>query len=459
MPSGKQMRIVGKNMVKKKLPLVAICGRPNVGKSTLFNRLSGRQHAIVHTEEGVTRDRTYRTARWEGREFRLVDTGGIVENPADEVVTKMQEQVRVALDEASVIVFVLDGQQEITRIDEELRDELFKYGKPVIPAINKLDNPKLELNRTDFYVLGLGDPVAISATHGLGIDRLLDAIGEALPEGPVVLEEEEPADVTKVAVVGKPNVGKSSFINAILNEERNIVTEVPGTTRDAIDIDFHWKGRDYLLIDTAGMRKRAGIKEKVEHYSVSRSLRTIRRADVCLVMVDAVEGVTEQDKRILGYIQENGKAMILVLTKWDLVENKEARFKALSDELVFRAPFVKFVPFLTISNLTRQRIFKSFDFIDKVAEEAKKRVSTGELNKLVEEIKAKHNPPSHKGKSAKILYATQVSAQPTVFVFFVNQVRLFHFSYVRFIENQLRERYGFEGVPIKIELREEKSKR
>ena len=443
---------------QKKPPLVAICGRPNVGKSTLFNRLTGRQVAIIHHEAGVTRDRAFGMVEYEQRKFRLVDTGGIVENPDDAVVQKMQIQVRHALNEADVIMFVLDGQQEITRVDEELRDELFKYGKPTILAINKLDNPKLELNRTDFFVLGIGEPIAVSSTHGLGTGDLLDAVLKVLPEHSAHAEEDDP-DITKVAIVGKPNVGKSSFINAVLNEERNIVDHVPGTTRDAIDIDFHWKGKEYLLIDTAGMRKRAGIKQKIEHYSVSRSLRAIRRADVCLVMIDSIDGVTEQDKRILGYVQENGKAMILVLTKWDLVEDKEQMFKKLSDDLEFKAPFVKYVPFLTVSNLTRQRLFKSFELIDELALEANKRISTAELNRVLDDVRARHKPPSKRGKPAKILYATQASVKPTTFVLFVNQKRLFHFTYIRYIENQLRQKYGFRGIPINIELREEKPKK
>jgi len=443
---------------KRKPPLVAICGRPNVGKSTLFNRLQGRQRAIVHTEEGITRDRAYATIEWGGRVLRLVDTGGIVEQPMDPVVRKMQDQVRAALDEAKVIVFVVDGQEAITRTDEELREELFKYGKPVVVAANKLDNPKLEANRYDFCALGLGDPHAVSATHGLGIDDLMDAVVAHLPASGSASLDAAPEEkaVTKVAVIGKPNVGKSSFVNALLNEDRVIVDERPGTTRDAIDVEFRWQDRDYLLIDTAGLRKKAGIKRHVEHFSVSRSLRAVRRADVCLVMMDATEGITEQDKRILNYIYQQGAGMVLVWTKWDLVEHKQARLKALADELDLKAPFLKYVPDVTISNLTRQRLLKTFEYIDRVAAETAKRVGTGELNKLMEQIRARHTPPSKKGMYAKILYATQAGVKPTTFVLFVNQRHLMHFSYVRFIEIQIRERYGFEGVPIHIELREEK---
>jgi len=459
---------------KKKLPLVAIVGRPNVGKSTLYNRIAGRQSAIVHSEEGITRDRAISPAEWAGRAFRIVDTGGIVENPIDPVIKKMQEQVRKAIDEARAVIFVVDGRQELTRVDEELREELFKYGKPIVLAVNKLDNPKLEQNRFDYYRLGFGEPFAISATHGIGVDNLLDEVVKHLPEQAAAeiaeeaeeeaeeaeetaeeIEEAEP-EYVKVAVIGKPNVGKSSFVNAILNEERVIVDKTPGTTRDAVDIEFRWKGNEYVLIDTAGLRKKAGIKRHVEHFSVSRSLRAVRRADVCLVMMDATEGITEQDKRIVDYVQEQGTAMLMVWTKWDLVENKQARLKALKDELDFKAPFLSYVPWMTISNLTRQRLFKTFEYVDRVAAEARKRIGTGELNKFIEEIRAVHAPSVQKGKVAKIRYATQAGIKPTTFILFVNQKRLFHFSYMRFIENRLREKYGFEGVPIRLSLREEK---
>ncbi len=447
-------------MSKRKLPLVAICGRPNVGKSTLFNRLAGKQRAIVHAEEGITRDRAYADVRHEDYAFRIVDTGGIVEHPSDSIVAKMQEQVRVALKEARVIVFVVDGQQPITRIDEELRDELFKLGKPIVLAANKLDNPKLEDNRFDFYALGVGDPIAISSGHNLGIGELLDAVAAHLPKAePAPETEEEPEEaVTRVAVIGKPNVGKSSFINAVLNEERTIVDNTPGTTRDAIDIDFHWKERHYVLIDTAGLRKKAGITKQVEHFSVARSLRAVRRADVCLVMMDATEGLTDQDKRILDYVHEQGTAVILVWTKWDLIEDKEARFKAIADEIDLKAPFLKHVPYLTISNLTRLRLFKVFDLVDQVAAAAAKRIPTAELNRLLDKIRTEHAPPSVRGKFPKILYATQANVKPPTFVLFVNQKRLFHFSYLRYLENTLREECGLAGVPIRIELREEKPK-
>lgn len=438
-----------------RLPLVAICGRPNVGKSTLFNRITGRQSAIVHGEVGVTRDRAYGSGEWHGRTFRIVDTGGIVDHPTDPITHQIQSQVRSALQDAQVIVFVVDGQQEITRGDVEIRDELFKYSKPIVLAVNKLDNAKLELNRTDFYELGLGDPMAISSGHGIGIDDLMIAVTAHLPET-VEGEVIDDTAITKVAIVGKPNVGKSSFLNAILNEERSIVHDVPGTTRDAIDVDFVWKEKEYLLIDTAGLRKKAGITKDVERFSIARSLRAVRRADVCLLLIDATEGITEQDKRIVSYIAENGAGIVLVWTKWDLIEDKEEKFKRLAGEIELKAPFLKYVPYLTISNVTRQRLFTTFDFIDRVKAEVEKRISTPELNTFMEALRAETAPAIHKKRQARIKYATQVSVKPTTFVLFVNHKSLFHFSYLRFIENRLREKFGFEGVPIKIELRESK---
>ena len=463
---------------KKKIPVIAICGRPNVGKSTLYNRISGKQRAIIHDQEGITRDRHECTATWDKYTFKLVDTGGIVEHPEDAIVEKMQEQVRLALKEATVIVFVVDGQAELTRVDYELREELFRFDTPIILATNKLDNPNLEMNRFNFYELGMGEPYAISSGHGHGIEELMEAIAEHLPEPVVKIVEadegedydefaddeeddaprrHEPVDdgIVRVALIGKPNVGKSSFVNAILNEERVIVDDTPGTTRDAIDIEFQWNDQEYLFIDTAGMRRKAGIKEQVEYFSVTRSLRAIRRADVCLVMIDATGGISEQDKRILGYVYDQGSAAIIVWTKWDLIEDKKERFKELKNEMSLKMPHLKYIPFITISNTTRQRLFKSFELIERIAESSKKRVSTNDLNKVIKVMKNKHNPPSQQGKHAKILYGTQVSVKPTTFVFFVNQKRLFHFSYLRYMENQLREAYQFEGVPIHVELREE----
>ncbi len=454
----------------KKIPIVAIVGRPNVGKSTLFNRIIGKQRAIIHDQEGITRDRFVSEACWNQRRFRLVDTGGIIENPVDEITRKMQEQVQRAIDESRVVIFVADGQAEITRHDRMVCESLQKSGKSVVLAVNKLDNPRLAEDRYDYFELGLGEPYAVSSTHDLGMDALMRAVLEHLPDqgASVVVEDGSSAPESdsageaqpvRVAIIGRPNVGKSSFINAILNEERAIVSETPGTTRDAIDVEFRWRDKDYLLIDTAGMRRKAGIRDAVEHFSVARALRAVRRADVCLIMVEATESLTEQDKRVIGYTLEQGTAFILVWTKWDLIENKEKRFKELAANIDLKMPQIKFAPQVTISNLTRTRLFTVFDYIDRVAEEARKRIGTSQLNQLIDQIKQKHNPPSQKGRHAKILYATQPGVKPTEFVLFVNQKRLFHFSYLRFIENQIRGAYGFEGVPIRIELREEKAKK
>ena len=381
--------------------MVAVVGRPNVGKSTLFNRIVGKQRAIVHDVEGITRDRFINEATWDNRRFRLVDTGGMVENPVDEITRKMQQQEQQAIEEARVVIFVLDGQQEITRSDRLVCESLQRSGKPVVLAINKLDNARLTLNQYEYYALGLGDPHAISASHNTGIEALMKAVVSHLPEPAAAAEAEETSEeeesapaVVKVAIIGRPNVGKSSFVNALLNEERAIVSDIPGTTRDAIDIEFHWQGRDYLLIDTAGLRRKAGIREPVEHFSVARALRAIRRADVCLVMVEATEDLAEQDKRIIGYALEQGTALILVWTKWDLIENKVKRLKALENDLDLKMPQVLFAPRVTISNVTRKRLFSVFEYIDRVAAEASKRIATAELNRLVEQIKAKHNPPS-----------------------------------------------------------------
>jgi GTP-binding protein len=439
---------------KQRLPLVAICGRPNVGKSTLFNRIIGRQHAIVHSEEGITRDRSYGIASWNGKSFRIVDTGGIVDRPGDDITKKMMEQARAALTEADAIILLVDGQTGVARADDDIRNEIVRHKKPIFLVVNKLDNEAMKLNAASFYSMGLGDPFPISSSHGDGVDDLLAAIAAKLPETRAVTpEEERQASATKVAIVGRPNAGKSSFINAILNEDRSIVTDVPGTTRDSINIEFHWKDKDYLFIDTAGMRKKGGIKTEVERFSVTRALRSINFADVCLVMIDATQGIGEQDKRIFNYIQEAGTGMVLVWTKWDLVDEKEDSFKKLAEQIDLKAPFLASVPAITVSNTERQRIFKVFEYIDRVAEAVNRRVQTSELNKLLSSLQGSPQARHH-GQEAKIRYATQVDVKPARFVLFVNRAERFHFSYLRHIENRIRETYGFEGVPIHIELRE-----
>ncbi|HOJ34241.1 MAG TPA: ribosome biogenesis GTPase Der [Candidatus Hydrogenedentes bacterium] len=447
-----------------KLPRIVICGRPNVGKSTLFNRMTGRFRAIVHEQEGVTRDRNYGKAIWDGVEMLIADTGGIVADPIDPITRKIQEQVRKALEEADVVLFVVDGRQELTRTDLDLCEQLRRLNKPIVLAVNKLDNEKQELLAADFFQLGLGNPIPVSATHGRNTDAVMEAIVSALHLTPrvcsngneVALPGTE-STVTRVAIVGRPNVGKSSLVNALLDEERMIVTDIPGTTRDSVDVEFRWKDRCYLLVDTAGLRRKAGIRQEVERYSVSRTLRSIRESDVTVVLTDATEGITEQDKRIFEYIKEQGKAAVWAWSKWDLIENKKAHLAKIKEEIEYKAPFCSYFPMVTISSLTRLRLTALLDWVELVAQEATKRISTSELNRLMQDIRTSGAGSYHKGRVARILYATQASIKPTVFVLFVNQKRLFHFSYVRHIENRIRKEHGFVGVPIKIELREEKN--
>lgn len=453
---------IGDDLIK--LPRIVICGRPNVGKSTLFNRITGRFRAIVHEQEGVTRDRNYGKAVWGGVEMLIADTGGIVPDPIDPITRKIQEQVRRALEEADVVLFVVDGRQELTRTDLELCEQLRRLKKPIVVAVNKLDNEKQELFAADFFQLGLGNPIPVSATHGRNTDAVMEAIVSALHLTPRVCsdcnEKASPgteSTLTRVAIVGRPNVGKSSLVNALLDEERMIVTDIPGTTRDSVDVEFRWKDRCYLLVDTAGLRRKAGIRQEVERFSVSRTLRSIRESDVTVVLTDATEGITEQDKRIFEYIKEQGRAAVWAWSKWDLIENKKAHLAKIKEEIEYKAPFCNYFPMVTISSLTRLRLPALLDWVELVAEEATKRISTSELNRLMQDIRTSGAGSYHKGRVARILYATQASIKPTVFVLFVNQKRLFHFSYVRHIENRIRKEYGFVGVPIKIELREEKS--
>ena len=414
--------------------MVAIVGRPNVGKSTLFNRILGKQRAIVHDVEGITRDRFINEASWEGRRFRLVDTGGIVETPVDEITRKMQAQVQQAIDDAHVVIFVLDGQQEITRPDRVVCESLLRSGKPVVLAVNKLDNPKLALNLYDYYALGIGEPHAISSGHNLGIDALMREVIRHLPDpgetdggvptaGGTDADLEEANEVIKVAIVGRPNVGKSSFVNAILNEERISSPMCPAPPATP-SISSFTGGAKYLLIDTAGLRRKAGIRKPVEHFSVAAPCGPIRHADVCLV------GQPRKNWRNRTSAYRCGRARRLYWCgpKWDLVENKVKRLKALEDDLDLKMPQGCFAPRLTIYIVTRTRLFFVFYWVDRVAAEAAKRIGTAELNRLMEQIKAKHNPPGKKGVHAKILYATQAGVKPTEIVLFVNQKRLFHFN-------------------------------
>ena len=433
-------------------PIVAVVGRPNVGKSTLFNKLVGKRVAIVEDTPGVTRDRLYGESDWNGVPFTLIDTGGIEPLSKDEILSKMREQAKIAIDTADVIIFVTDVHSGVTATDSEVASMLLKSAKPIILVCNKADtpgNPPLQIY--EFYNLGLGDPIAVSSLHGMGTGDLLDKVVELLPhyEG-----EDERDDLIKVAVVGKPNAGKSSLINKILGEDRVIVSPVAGTTRDAIDTYFTKEEQDYLFIDTAGMRKRGKIEEDIEKYSVIRALTAVERADVVLIMVDATEGVTEQDTKIAGFAHENGKSIVIALNKWDLVDKDEKTQTKFLKEVRDKLIFMTYAPVVFISAVTGQRIDKVFEMIKYVHEQSARRVGTGALNDCVNELTAKVQPPSDKGKRLKILYATQVGVRPPTFVLFVNDKALMHFSYLRYIENQVRATFGFEGTSLKFVIRE-----
>ncbi|HWJ03243.1 MAG TPA: ribosome biogenesis GTPase Der [Verrucomicrobiae bacterium] len=434
-------------------PVVAIVGRPNVGKSTLFNRIAGGMIAIVEDKPGVTRDRLYGDAEWLGHKFSLVDTGGIefnVENSS--IAAQMKSQAQLAMQEADVIILVVDVKTGITPDDEAVAQMLRRGNTPVVVAVNKVENfQKAAAEVYEFYNLGLGDPIAISAVHGMNTGDLLDEVVRHFPPGS---DEDQDSDVLKIAVIGRPNVGKSSLVNAILGQERVIVSNVPGTTRDAIDTPFTREGKNYILIDTAGMRRRGKIDEPTERYSVVRSLRAVDRSDVVLMLIDAVEGVTEQDKKIAGYAHEEGKAIVLVVNKWDLIEKDDKTInkyeKIVREELAYMA----YAPLMFISAKTKQRVGKILELADFVAEQNSTRISTAVLNSQVREWISLTPPPTDKGRRLKVLFSTQVGVKPPTFVFFVNDTELMHFSYSRYLENQLRKNFGFEGSPIRMVIRQ-----
>ncbi len=433
-------------------PIVAIVGRPNVGKSTLFNKITGKRISIVEDTPGITRDRIYADAEWVGREFTLIDTGGIEPSKNDEILVQMRNQANLAIDMASVILFMVNIKEGMTAADNDVAAILQKCGKPVILVCNKVDapgNPPMEMY--EFYNLGVGDPFPISSVHGLGVGDLLDEVISYFPED---TDTEEDTDAIHVAVIGKPNAGKSSLVNRILGEERVIVSNVAGTTRDAIDSSYEHNGQKYIFIDTAGMRKRGKISEDVERYSVVRALSAVDRADVCLILIDATEGVTEQDTKIAGYAHDNGKASIIVVNKWDIVEKETNTMKDFQTRIKEGFNFMMYAPSVFISAKTGQRVDSLFDMINSVREQNQKRISTGLLNDVINEAIAMVQPPSDKGKRLKIYYATQASVKPPTFVLFVNNAELAHYSYIRYLENQLRARFGFEGTPIKFIVRE-----
>ncbi len=437
-------------------PIVAIVGRPNVGKSTLFNKISGKRIAIVEDTPGITRDRIYADAEWLGKEFTLIDTGGIEPYSKDIILSQMRNQANLAIDTADVILFVVNVRDGMTAADKDIAAMLQKCGKPVILVCNKVDNPgDPPMEAYEFYNLGIGDPVMVSSIHGLGVGDLLDMVAEHFPEDD---GEDEDEDVIHIAIVGKPNAGKSSLVNRILGEDRVIVSDIAGTTRDAIDSRLERNGKKYVIIDTAGMRKRGKIDEDVERYSVVRALTSIDRADVCVIMIDATEGVTEQDTKIAGYVHEQGKAAVFAVNKWDLVEKETNTMKNFKDRLLEGFNFMMYAESIFISAKTGQRVDDLFEMADLAVEENKKRISTGLLNDVINDAIAMVQPPSDKGKRLKIYYGTQASVKPPTFVLFVNNSDLAHYSYIRYLENKIRAAFGFRGTPIKFIVREKGEK-
>ncbi|MDF2533691.1 MAG: engA [Clostridia bacterium] len=431
-------------------PVAAIVGRPNVGKSTLFNKIAGRRISIVEDTPGVTRDRIYTEVEWLDKKFTLIDTGGIEPYSEDVILVQMRRQAEIAIDMAQVIIFIVDGQEGITPADQEVATMLRKSKKKIILVVNKIDAPKYKDNVYEFFNLGLGEPIGISAAQQLGLGDMLDEILAGFPES-----EEDDYDefTTKVAIVGKPNVGKSSLINRIIGEERVIVSDIAGTTRDAIDTPFQFGEDKYVFIDTAGMRKRKKIFENIEHYSVVRALTAIERSDVCLILIDAEEGVTEQDTKIAGYVNEQGRAAIIVVNKWDLVEKDEKTMNRFIEDIRRDLPFMAYAPTIFISALTGQRVTKLFDLIKYVSNQHAMRISTGMVNDIINEAVLMNQPAISGGRRLKILYTTQVSVKPPTFALFVNDPEILHFSYQRYLENQLRKSFGFEGTPIKFLIR------
>ena len=437
-------------------PLVAIVGRPNVGKSMLFNRLVGQRLSIVEDTPGVTRDRLYAECEWCGRKFDMVDTGGIEPSTDSEILLFMREQAQIAIDSATVIVLVTDIRTGVTAADKDVANMLLRSKKPVVLAVNKADSTGAEDPAIyEFYSLGLGDPIAVSAVHGHGTGDLLDACLAQFPEAG---EDEEESDCIKVAVIGKPNVGKSSLINHILGEKRLIVSNMAGTTRDAVDTLFENKLGRYMFIDTAGIRRKSKVEERVEKFSVMRSQMAIERADVCLIMIDARDGVTEQDTKIAGLAHEAGKASIIIVNKWDLVDKETGTMEKMRKDIMRDLSFMSYAPILFISALTGQRTDRIFELINFVNDQSNMRITTGMLNNVLADAQARVQPPTDKGRRLKIYYMTQTGIKPPNFVIFCNSRELFHFSYQRYLENQIRSVFGLEGTPIRIVIRQKGEK-
>ena len=435
-------------------PIVAVVGRPNVGKSTLFNRISGSRISIVEDTPGVTRDRIYSDVSWLEKHFTLIDTGGIEPKSKDEILAKMREQAQIAIEMADVVVLVTNVKDGVTANDHEVAQMLLKAKKKIVLTVNKVDNlgdPPMEFY--EFYNLGLGDPIAISAANALGLGDLLDEITAKFPED---ADTDADDDEIKVAVIGRPNAGKSSLINKLMGEERVIVSDVAGTTRDAIDTHYEKDGDKFLFIDTAGIRRKSKVNEAIEKFSVLRSYAAVDRSDVCVIMIDGTEGIAEQDTKIAGYADEQGKACIFVINKWDIVDKNDKTMNEFKHRIRETFAFMSYAGIVFTSAKTGRNIPSLIDEIKKVNEQHKRRITTGMLNDVINEAVNKQQPPSDKGKRLRIYYGTQASVAPPTFVLFVNDKELFHFSYKRFIENQIRENFGFEGTPIRLIIRERK---
>ena len=437
-------------------PVVAIVGRPNVGKSTIFNRLAGSRISIVEDTPGVTRDRIFAEVEWLNKYFTVIDTGGIEPDTEDIILSQMRNQAMLAMDMAHVILFVVDGKSGLTGADKEIAQILRKTNKPVILVCNKIDNINKMDNIYDFYELGLGTPHAVSGANSMGLGDVLDEVIEHFPEG---LDTELDEDIIKVAITGKPNAGKSSILNCILGENRVIVSPIAGTTRDAIDTYLEKGDRKYMLIDTAGIRRKSKIYENVEKFSVIRAMSAVDRADVVLIVIDAEEGVTEQDTKIAGIAHDEGKACIFVVNKWDLIEKDNKTMTNYIRKIREKFPFMLYAPILFVSALTTKRMDRILDKVDYVSEEATKRIATSVVNEVIAEAVMMNQPPSDKGRRLKIYYAAQTGVRPPKFTLFINDHKLTHFSYTRYIENKLRDSFGFEGTSIKIEYKEKKKRR
>ena len=437
-------------------PIVAIVGRPNVGKSTLFNTLAGENISIVKDTPGVTRDRIYAEVTWLNREFTMIDTGGIEPDSRDIILSQMREQAQIAIDTADVIIFLTDVRQGLQDADSKVADMLRRSGKPVVLVVNKVDSfEKFMGDVYEFYNLGIGDPIPVSAASRLGIGDMLDEVTKHFPEG---AGEEEEDDRPRIAIVGKPNVGKSSIINKLLGKNRVIVSDIAGTTRDAIDTAIKHNGKEYVFIDTAGLRRKNKIKEELERYSIIRTVTAVERADVVLMVIDATEGITEQDAKIAGIAHERGKGIIIVVNKWDAIEKNDKTMNEFEKDIRKTLAYMPYAEIMYVSAATGQRLGKLYDMIDMVMENQTLRVATGVLNEIMAEAVAMQQPPSDKGKRLKLYYITQVSVKPPTFVIFVNDKELMHFSYTRYLENKIREAFGFRGTSLKFFIRERKEK-